>query len=58
MMDVKADEPNDGSTACPTGDRWMNPTGYQIIRSRYYCCSSIRLVSINENKNTVLERLP
>ena len=30
----------------------------QIVRSGNYCCSSIKEVSIDENKNTAIERLP
>ena len=29
----------------------------QIVRSRYYCCSYIRVDSIDESKNTTIERL-
>ena len=30
----------------------------QKVRSGIYCCSSIRVASIDENKNTAIERLP
>ena len=30
----------------------------QIVRSWNYCCSSIRVASIDKNKNTAIKRLP
>ena len=55
VVNVKTDEPNDGSTACLTSQVLGRqiPREYaqnQIVRSGNSCWSSIRVVSMDENK--------
>ena len=60
-VDVKVDEPNDGSTARQTKYWADEPHGVNgpdlIVQSEKYCYSYFRVASMDENKKNI-KRLP